>query len=722
MVSRGSRVPLPPPGAPGPSREHGGEQPGVLLVDDTGANLVALSAVLSPLGVRLVEATSGPEALKLVQEQTFAVALLDVQMPGMDGFDLARRIRALDHGREMPLIFITAIHREAAFVRRGYALGAADYVTKPFDVEVLRARVRAFVELFQQREAVRRAQVAANESERDEALRRVTTFERIASATLESNDLRALLDELLQIFLDGADAANFATVVLYKGDHVQVMGNAVRGLAMGAIPQEQALSRELCAKVARASRSVDRDQKIRPEPLALPTNDSHALYGVPLWRGDELLGVAYAGSSEQQELTPREQSLFVTIAERAAWAIAKHSERTRMQAERSELLRREQLARREAELASRAKDEFLATLSHELRTPLNAVLGWTARARTKAPPDLQRALEIVARNAEAQARMVDDMLDLSRITNGKLRLELRPLRLVGPILGALEAVRPAAEAKGVELSSEIDESLEVNGDVDRLQQVIWNLLTNAIKFTPTGGRVSLSARAAGDRALVQVSDTGQGISEEFLPNVFTPFRQQDGSSTRKHGGLGLGLAIAKQLTESHAGRLYASSAGLGQGSVFSLELPRQLTAPRRTSAWEGAAGGEEQRLDQIRVLVVDDEPDARNLLSELLTDAGAEVRAVDSASAALSEVRAFRPAVLISDIAMPDADGYQLIEAVRALPADQGGTTKAIALTAYAREEDAARALNAGFQRHLSKPVNLDRLRSMVETLGQTRS
>jgi signal transduction histidine kinase/ActR/RegA family two-component response regulator len=398
----------------------------------------------------------------------------------------------------------------------------------------------------------------------------------------------------------------------------------------------------------------------------------------------------------------------------------------RHQAERAALLERERAARAEAESANRAKDEFLATLSHELRTPLNAVIGWSARARLKTGPDLERALGIIARNAEAQARIVDDMLDLSRIVNGKLRLELRRLRVQDPVRTAVEALRPAAEAKHVRLELALDASLEADADPDRLQQIVFNLVSNAIKFTPSGGQVRVSARGAGASTVIAVSDTGQGIAPEFLPNVFTPFRQADGSATRRHGGLGLGLAIARQLAEAHGGRLHAESAGLGQGATFSLVLPPRdcsLPASKESASNDNAfgarRGSEPIRLDRVKVLVVDDESDARTLVSEVLTDTGAEVQTAESAAEALERFRIFRPHVLVSDIAMPGADGYQLIQRIRALPAREGGTTKALALTAYARREDVERALAAGFERHMTKPVNMERLMAAVADLAR---
>ena len=437
-----------------------------------------------------------------------------------------------------------------------------------------------------------------------------------------------------------------------------LVGNAVRGIPTRAVVGSNLGSFELCKEVARTGQPVAMSSDRNSLPPELTAHSSHELYGVPLKYEEELLGIAYAGSSEHEALTERERSLFSTVAERAAWAVAKHAERSRLQAERSDLLRREQVARQEAELANRAKDEFLATLSHELRTPLNAVLGWTARARAKAPPELERALDIVARNAEAQARMVDDMLDLSRITAGTMRLDLAPLQVRDSIFAALEAVRPAAEAKGVELASEVDEALRVDGDADRLQQIVANLLSNAIKFTPANGRVTVRVHAEDGKVLIQVTDTGQGIAEEFLPSVFTAFRQADGSSTRRHGGLGLGLAIARELAEAHAGGLYAASDGEGKGSRFTLELPvlpadGPLRADEQTDASSRAfpptstpnaasrtaeAPSSIPRLAHVKVLVVDDEADSRALISELFADIGAEVRTADSAAAALTEV------------------------------------------------------------------------------------
>ena len=369
--------------------------------------------------------------------------------------------------------------------------------------------------------------------------------------------------------------------------------------------------------------------------------------------------------------------------------------------------------------ADRMKDEFLATLSHELRTPLNAILGWTRMLRTGSlPPDrAARALEILERNAHAQTQLVEDILDMSRIVTGKLRLELRPLKLHDVLNAAVDAVRPAAEAKGVALIIEADpDTGRLNGDADRLQQAIWNLLTNAIKFTPSGGRVDVRLQRVGPQVEVSVTDTGIGMAPEFLPYIFHRFRQADAGSTRNTTGLGLGLSIVKHVIEAHGGTVQATSAGLGQGSCFRIRLPlpvvvdRAETAGARAGSQTGDEIGRETlaldhtRLKGTRVLAVDDESDSLALLVEVLEEAGAEVVAVSSAPAALERLRTWRPDVIVSDIGMPDMDGWELIRRVRLEHADGRPQIPAAALTAYARAEDRARALREGYQVHLSKP------------------
>ncbi|HEV2706701.1 MAG TPA: PAS domain S-box protein [Pyrinomonadaceae bacterium] len=381
-----------------------------------------------------------------------------------------------------------------------------------------------------------------------------------------------------------------------------------------------------------------------------------------------------------------------------------------------------------AQNANRTKDEFLATLSHELRTPLSAILGWAHMLRRDIPDETTRAhaLEVIERNAYAQKQLIEDILEVSRIVTGKLRVEVQPVELIPIIEAAREAVQPAAEAKDIRVESTYDvEAATVLGDPDRLQQVVWNLLSNAVKFTPQGGRVALRISRVGASAEVSVSDTGEGIAPEFLPHVFDRFRQADMGTTRRHGGLGLGLAIVRHLVEMHGGSVWAESEGQGCGSTFTIRLPlrggEELT-PRPVAVEQSAESNErltggETNLAGLRLMVVEDEQDTLELLAMALNSYGAEVTTAVNAADALEAFGRVRPDVLISDIGMPEMDGYTLMRRVRALGAESGGGVPAIALTAYAREEDRARALDAGFQEHLPKPVEPSALARVIIAL-----
>jgi len=533
----------------------------VLVVDDSPANLIALGAVLKPLGVQIVEARSGLEAIERVANSSFAVALLDVQMPGMDGFELASRIRELASGVELPIIFLTAIHADELYVRRGYQLGGADYIMKPFDADVLRARVRAFVDLFQQRERLRARQVGERTRERDEAL----------------------------------------------------------------------------AKLSR-------------------------------------------------------------------------------------MLESERAARREAEVANRAKDEFLATVSHELRTPLNAILGWSMLARDFAnDPQAQRALQTIERNARAQMRIIEDVLDIGRIISGKLRLEVDSVDVGEPIRGAVEAVRPAADAKEVELTIDVAKDIgRMMADPERLQQIVWNILANAIKFSSQRGHVELVARRADGQVTIRVTDDGQGIAPEFLPHLFEPFRQADGSTTRRHGGLGLGLAIVKQLVQAHGGSVTAESPGLGLGATFVVVLPARAAQAGASddSASQLPAQG---RLDGVHVLVVDDDEDGRALVAHVLESSGATVATASSAEDGMRAIEARRPDIVLSDLSMPEVDGFGFIRRVRALPPERGGRVPAVAVTAHAKGPLTDGVLAAGFQAHFTKPIEPSELVALVRSVVGAR-
>jgi signal transduction histidine kinase/DNA-binding response OmpR family regulator len=663
----------------------------VLIVDDVPANLLALGAVLKPLGTPIIEARSGDEALEVVQRQPVAVALLDVRMPQMDGFQLAAALRKLEQGREIPILFVSAIHRNEEDIRRGYAAGAADYITKPYDADVVRARVKAFVDLFEQREKVRRREVAQRTRERDDALRRLVAFERIATAAVDTPNIDALLRELLATFLEATQAAESAAILLSDGEK----------LTMRAF---SGANREIYERLSQSSKAgvVARISAER-KPLSIPKRsfkrlekdsaqegEARALYGVPLLHNGEILGVAYIGSPAVREFAAGDIRLFSAVCERAAWAVSTQFERSQLhqvlaaapalssivripsleyafaargyralfgglyligikaselglgpvalamvqraaaeerifgdeiswrsngeersfqftaqplrnhagtvdrvlifatdvtaqvaarkrieahEAERAELRAKESAARAEAERASRVKDEFLAIMSHELRTPLNAIVGWTTVLRKNGRADLERALETIERNARTQARIIDDILDITRIVSGDMRLDLKLLNLAGIIHAAIDALRPTADAKRIALDLEINSAIPVVGDPERLQQVFSNVLTNAVKFTSDGGRVVVRTALSEEHVKVAVIDTGQGIEQDFLTQIFEPFRQADVSSTRRHGGVGLGLAIVKRLVEAHGGRIQATSPGKAMGATFLIDLP-----------------------------------------------------------------------------------------------------------------------------------------------------
>ncbi|HYE88271.1 MAG TPA: response regulator [Vicinamibacterales bacterium] len=542
----------------------------ILVVDDRDENLMAVEAVLSDPSYRLVRAKSGREALKEVLDQDFALILLDVVMPGVDGYETAALIRERPRSRQTPIIFLTANDWGAQHVFRGYMAGAVDYLVKPVPADVLRSKVAVFVELFNRQEALR-------------------------------------------------------------------------------IGQE-----ELEQRIAERTR----------------------------------------------ELAQTNVALSAEIEERA-----------KIEKERVQLLRREQAARLEAERANRLKDEFLATLSHELRTPLNAIMGW-AHVLGQSSHDrdtVLRAASVIRQNATAQSQLIDDILDVSRIVGGKLVLDTTLVELHRVVDDAIDSLMPAATAKAIQVARNLNRDIKVIGDRDRLQQVVWNLVSNALKFTPKGGRVEVAVQEAEGDAQIEVVDSGIGISAEFLPFVFDRFRQADSSMSRRHSGLGLGMAIVRHLVELHGGTVSVASGGENQGTTFRLRLamhtgeaPEVAAAPVRTTL-DAVDNVDLERLTGVHVLIVEDDPDSRNVLAVLLQRLGAMVEAVASAQEAYERVVHRQPDVMVSDIGMPEEDGYSLIRRVRQI----GGERRlpAIALTAYARKQDADEAIACGYDRHLAKPV-----------------
>jgi signal transduction histidine kinase len=552
----------------------------ILIVDDLPEKLLVYRTLLEDLDAQIVEAHSGTEALKRVLEGEFAVILLDVNMPDIDGLETANLVRRHKNGRHTPIIFITSYADEMQ-TARGYELGAVDYILSPIIAPVLRTKVRVFVDLYEAR----------------------------AALSLSNQELE--------------------------------------------------------------TRVVERTA----------------------------------------ELQKSNERLHDEIAERL-----------RAEAEREALLAREKVLRAEAEELSRLKDEFLATMSHELRTPLNAIFGWITLLRTRRLDEAtqERALETIERNARAQKRLIEDLLDVSRIVTGKVALELVTVDPRRVVEAALETMHPAAQTKGLKIVPLLDTGAgTVRGDFARLQQVVCNLLSNAIKFTDAGGHVEVCLARRNGEVEISVADSGQGITAEFLPLVFDRFRQEDGSISRRHGGLGLGLAIVRHLVELHAGSVDAQSAGEGKGAKFIVRLPvREANLLPRMS--EVPAGGmvTPAMLMGLRLLVVDDDPGARELISGMLEGFGAQVSVADSGQAALKLLFAERPDVLIADLGMPEMDGYALIEQVRALDPDFGGKTPAVAVTAYASPQDRLRALQAGYQNHVAKPVEAEELAIVIASLA----
>jgi signal transduction histidine kinase/DNA-binding response OmpR family regulator len=660
----------------------------ILVVDDHPANLVALVAVLEPLGHEIVRCSSGEEALRELLAHEFALILLDVQMPGMDGFKTAQLIKSRAKCRDVPIIFITALSRDAAHIFRGYSHGAVDYLLKPFDGDILRSKVSVFVELFLQKEMIKQQAGQLRDRDREAAEKRAQDrIYRLCEAMplcvwgATATGATYYCSKLWTSYsgLDACASGWFGVDVAHPGDSERVTTAIRAGLQRGCAFETE-------VRFRRASDGVYRWHLLRAIP---DCDDAGNLTG---WIGT-------ATDIEEH----------------------KRSEQTRI-----DLLAQERQARAEAQAANRMKDEFLATVSHELRTPLTAILGWARiiRGGKLDPARFMRGLDVIERNGRAQAAIIDDILDVSRIITGKLRLELDAIDLPAVVQAAIDTVRPAADAKNIRIAwkSELPHQ-RYSGDPDRLQQIVWNLLSNAIKFTPKDGHVEIVTTQINSHLEIRVADSGQGIDPAFLPHVFDRFRQADGTSTRRHGGLGLGLAIVRHLVELHGGTVEVDSLGEGQGATFTVRLPvRAVQVPPRTSLEafpsRPAAWLQNQPLAGLSVLVVDDEPDARELIATVLEQAGARAITADAAEAALGLLIRELPDVLLSDIGMSGSDGYALMRMVRELPPEHGGRTPAAALTAYARAEDARQAFEAGFQRHVSKPVEPETLVAQVAALA----
>jgi signal transduction histidine kinase len=675
----------------------------ILVVDDNREQRVALRALLGDIG-EVVEAASGREALRQLLLRDFAVVLLDVQMPVMDGFETAALIRGRRRSEQTPIIFLTA-HGDESHAARGYSLGAVDYMQAPYDPGVLRTKVAVFVDLFRKTAEVTRQAASL-------ALH-ATQLRRLADGSLKIHAADSV-EELLQLAADTALEVVEADAVAIEATietHELARSAGARSIAIGRPaasglhPGLRSLRDRFAGGPVRLS-AVELATWFPPDPLVAGDDAAPpSLLAAPiLGRDGRGIGWIQLTGRPGGEFTPDDEALLVQCARIVSLAV-------------------ENVLMGQAREVNRAKDEFLATLSHELRTPLQAMLSWAEMLRAKDldPETFARGLEVIERSARSQTQLIEGLLDISRIITGKLEIDAKPVDLDEVIEAALDAARPVAEAKWVALQRTGDGGpLWLLGDGQRLQQVMGNLLANAIKFTPAGGSAEVRLRASAGIAEIRVIDTGVGLSPEFLPHLFESFRQADSSSTRAHGGLGIGLAIARRLIELHGGQIRAESPGEGQGTTLVVRLPLHSAAQAQSavepSPWSGA-GDSRDRLDGVRVVLVDDQPEARDCVALALERRGARVVAVGSAAEAFAAIDG-APLVLLSDIAMPDEDGLALIRRVRASDASRGVRTPAAALSAYARPEERSRALAAGFDLHLAKPIDEDTLVRAVLSLA----
>ncbi len=693
--------------------------PRILLADDNADMRRYIERLLGQR-YQVAAVPDGLAALAAARAALPDLVLCDVMMPGLDGFELLRELRADERTREVPVIMLSA--RAGAEARiEGLESGAEDYLVKPFAARELLARVSAHLELSRLRHEASARQL--------DYTRRL---QMVAQAALTINAVQAAEDvpmpeDVLQIItaqareIIGAHQALASLTVDHNWSQAVTAVSFSEKYAAWREPATWPTETGLSALVCQTNQPVrlsSRELMAHPAWREVATAETgpslRGWLAAPLTGNDgRNIGLIQLSERETGEFTAEDEAILVQLAQLASVAI----ENARLWHEVQE--------------ASRMKDEFLTVVSHELRTPLNAMLGWTqiVLRQFSGSAEQAHALEIIERSARAQQQLIEDLLDTARITTGKLRIEMQPVDLVAITERALDTVRPTAAAREIELLLQVADNLpSVSGDAARLQQVVWNLLSNALKFTPAGGRVEISIAPQDAAVRLTVSDTGQGIKPEFLPFVFDRFRQADSSSSRRKGGLGLGLALVKHLIELHGGTVEAASPGEGQGASFTLLLPRQaarksLSAVSITQA-QARESGSYQRvpsLSGLHILLVDDEAAARQMMQTILMRGGARVSVAASAAAALSMLfespEDERPDVLVSDIGLPDEDGYALIHQVRARE-PVGRRLPAVALTADARVEDRLRALEAGFQMHVPKPVEPEELIVVIASVA----
>ncbi|MEH1898599.1 MAG: response regulator [Nostoc sp.] len=646
----------------------------ILHVDDNEANRYIVSRILQNAGFTVVEAATGAAGLKAVVEHQPALVVLDVKLPDIGGFEVCRQIKANPETAFIPVLHLSASFIQSQDKAEGLDSGADAYLVQPVEPIELLATVRSLLR-------IRRAEEAALSSAREWQ----TTFDSI-------NDSVCLVDRegiilrcnraMMQVFCKPAHE-------ILGCVHHELMG-AELGIGDGACFRR---AKETHQRQVLEFQSTERWFAKTIDPVL----DEHGtLTGAVLILSD--ITERKRASALLQEQNERLNRLMVSLQQQTE----------------------------QAQQANRIKDEFLAVLSHELRSPLNPILGWARILQTSQQDaaKTQYALETIERNAKLQAQLIEDLLDVSRILQGKLSLNTVPVGLTFTIKAALEIVRLAAEAKSIQIKTIFEPNVgQVLGDSGRLQQVVWNLLSNAIKFTSQGGRVEVRLERMNEvdthpseYTQITISDTGRGISADFLPYVFDYFRQADGTTTRRFGGLGLGLAIVRHLVELHGGTVQAASPGEGQGATFTVKFPL-IAAAKLNQDDTPFHNRSDFNLNELQALLVDDDRDSREFIAFLLEQYGVQVTEAQSATEALSSLGQAKFDLLISDIGMPDMDGYTLIRQIRKQSPEQSGEIPAIALTAYAGEIDRQLALTAGFQQHISKPIELEVLMRAILTI-----
>ncbi len=663
------------------------EKANILVVDDLPEKLLVFESILDELGQNLVLVRSGSEALREILAREFAVILLDVNMPDIDGLETAKLIRRYKKSAHTPIIFITAYADEMQ-TAAGYSLGAVDYILSPVRADVLRSKVKVFVELYQMQSRTRAmAEAEAARRVAEEATRRSSFLAHASHELGASLDLESGMRKLLDLLVPGVcDAA--AVRVEKEPGHFTTLS------APSDFPPPLAAALE--ASMANA-RIVEKESE-----------DLSATLGYPLPVGDRVIGACALGYAGRP---PGDRGLLEELMGRAAIAL----DNARLYRSLKREIARSRQAEEELQEANRRKDEFLAMLSHELRNPLAPIRNAVEVIRRVAPPDstLVMARDVIDRQARLLARLVDELLDVSRISQGKIVLKKEPVELLRVVQQGVETVRPFVESRSQRLSVEVTpRPVWLSGDAARLSQIFSNLLNNASKYTPEGGRIRLSASAEDGEARIVVEDDGSGIEPALLPRVFELFVQGERGLDRAAGGLGIGLTLVKRLVELHGGRVTAYSAGPGRGSAFTVCLPC-LSAVGDAGEISQPVMRTDAKVYGRRVLVVDDNVDAAESTAAYLRLEGHEVKTVNDGAEALASVRVFAPHVIVLDIGLPGVDGYAVARRLR----EEGDTSHAllIALTGYGQKEDRERAREAGFDYHFTKPANPQEIQLAIE-------